>query len=74
MTIRVLSVITKKFPLTKPYIGNYVGIWGAFSQGYMYIVLILIIFQSNIFVENCVVSITLSFFVKHEVLFSSFNT
>ena len=42
MTIIVLSVITKKFPLTKTYIGNYVGILGALSLGYMYIVLILI--------------------------------
>ena len=45
MTIRVLSVITKKFALTKSYIGNDVGIWGAFSQGYMYMVLIFISVQ-----------------------------
>ena len=49
MTIRVLSVITKTFPLTKTYIGNYVGIWGAFSQGYMYMYIVLILISVQYF-------------------------
>ena len=44
-TIRIKSVIRKSlFQMTKTYIGN-LGIWGAFSQGYMCMVLIFMSVQ-----------------------------